>query len=517
MNKFLALVRRSLQTEARLVRGHLSRCLLAGFVLWTLFTSQWEIFRQGAPGLNLFRSISYYNYFFITILGTAFFATSITEEKEERTLGLLKMAGVGPTSLILGKWTPRMISAFLLVAIQIPFTALATTLGGVLWDQIQAAYLSLFAHLFLIGSIGLFFSVISASTTAACGWALALIGVYLIGPSMTAGIFGDAQGTFIGDAILWTAEHIQNMNAYSKLGDILTTGFKASGWNYQFWSNLCVGSAFLIASWSLFERFTANEKSQNELSMFDHMRKKLKTRERSRVWNSAIVWKEYQFLGGGTAYLWMKFFFYFFGILGLTVLMGVRSSYFFETLGGMLFGWSLFLIVVEIAIMTARLYRSELHQKTWATLVLLPRPTSEILYAKLLGGLSVIQPQLVCLTLGVLLLGEEFLEAIGSILSEPDLGTIFFAFSYFILQIVLSIHVSTLLSITQSWASWPIAVFLAGFLVFIANVTAISCLVFVISESGFLALTSVGCVATLAVIIAIHAAIGRKLYDLAGE
>lgn len=97
MNIFLALGRRALQAETRMLRGHLARCLLGGFVLWTLITTRWDLFSRGAPGLDLFRSVSDDNYFFITILGTAFFATSITEEKEERTLGLLKMASVGAT------------------------------------------------------------------------------------------------------------------------------------------------------------------------------------------------------------------------------------------------------------------------------------------------------------------------------------------------------------------------------------------------------------------------------------
>ena len=36
-------------------------------------------------------------------------ANAITEEKEEQTLGLLKMAGIGPLAMLTGKWLPRMI------------------------------------------------------------------------------------------------------------------------------------------------------------------------------------------------------------------------------------------------------------------------------------------------------------------------------------------------------------------------------------------------------------------------
>ena len=140
MNKFFALVRRSLQTDARQARGHLARLALGVIVLFTLYMTQIESAFRSAPGLELFRFVSVYNFLFVTTLGTAFFATAITEEKEERTLSLLKMADVGATSIIMGKWSPRLIGAFLLLSIQIPFTILAITLGGVMWQQVGATF-----------------------------------------------------------------------------------------------------------------------------------------------------------------------------------------------------------------------------------------------------------------------------------------------------------------------------------------------------------------------------------------
>jgi len=52
-----------------------------------------EFEQFGAPGLRFFYGISYLNLAFLTLLGISFFSTSISEEKEEDTLGLMLMAG----------------------------------------------------------------------------------------------------------------------------------------------------------------------------------------------------------------------------------------------------------------------------------------------------------------------------------------------------------------------------------------------------------------------------------------
>ena len=54
----------------------------------------------------------------------------MAEEKEEQTLGLLRMTGLSPLSILLGKSTSRLCGALLLLAAQFPFTIFAVTLGG---------------------------------------------------------------------------------------------------------------------------------------------------------------------------------------------------------------------------------------------------------------------------------------------------------------------------------------------------------------------------------------------------
>ena len=113
----------------------------------------------------------------IVLAGISFFATAITEEKEEETLGLLKMAGLNPLGLLLGKSTSRLINTLLLLGVQFPFTLLAVTLGGATVTQIVAGYAALAAFLILTANVGLLASVVFRRGGTA-SWAVLLF--YLI-------------------------------------------------------------------------------------------------------------------------------------------------------------------------------------------------------------------------------------------------------------------------------------------------------------------------------------------------
>src|SRR5262245_49373029 len=132
IRKTLALLIRALRVDARNFRSHLIRVGLLSVILYSLWFSDFMSPLSGAPGLTLFRILAISNAVFVTIFGVGHFASAIAEEKEERTLGLLKMADVGSLSILLGKWAPRMIAMLLLVIVQVPFTLLSVTLGGVL-------------------------------------------------------------------------------------------------------------------------------------------------------------------------------------------------------------------------------------------------------------------------------------------------------------------------------------------------------------------------------------------------
>ena len=107
--KTFALMHRGLRLDARLLKVHLLRLVMIVMVVGMLFITHIESMAMSSPGLSFFREITWITFVFATLSATTFFATTITEEKEERTLGLLALANIGPLALILGKFLPRLV------------------------------------------------------------------------------------------------------------------------------------------------------------------------------------------------------------------------------------------------------------------------------------------------------------------------------------------------------------------------------------------------------------------------
>lgn len=185
----LALLGRSLREDARLLRSHAARLLFLGLIYFSLKEAQAYGSAWGAPGLNFFESMSWWNFIFILLIGVSFFATAITEEKEEMTLGLMRMAGISPVALLLGKSTSRLFRALLLLAVQFPFAVLAITLGGVTLHQVLATYVALAAFLILTANVALFCSVCTKHSRTASWMTFLLLVVSLIGPALTYSFF----------------------------------------------------------------------------------------------------------------------------------------------------------------------------------------------------------------------------------------------------------------------------------------------------------------------------------------
>src|SRR5690606_3130488 len=126
--------------DVRLLHSHIMRVALLACVMLTMLSAQAMSDVMGATGLMFFSQITFINLAFASLACPLLFATCITEEKEEQTLGLLRMANVRPITILTGKLAPRLASALLILVVQFPFTLLAITLGGVTSLQVSAAF-----------------------------------------------------------------------------------------------------------------------------------------------------------------------------------------------------------------------------------------------------------------------------------------------------------------------------------------------------------------------------------------
>ncbi|MFK7776906.1 MAG: ABC transporter permease subunit [Gimesia sp.] len=248
-----ALFNRALCVDFRLTRTHLFRFLFAVMILFSLMMAHTTSRMIAAAGLVFFSQIIYLNFVFILMAGISFFATAITEEKEEQTIGLLLMAGVSPISLLLGKSLPRLISALLLLSVQFPFTLLAITLGGVTFSQVIAAYSALAAFLFCVANLGLVCSVFCARSRSASTLVVISLLFYFLGLplfkwalSLIANQGWVSAGSILVTYPQYLFDWLGQFSVLTQVNMILITGFNESPWGMQFWGSLIFGGVLFF-------------------------------------------------------------------------------------------------------------------------------------------------------------------------------------------------------------------------------------------------------------------------------
>src|SRR6478609_1519184 len=154
----VALFVRSLRQHTRYGGTYLLRAGLGCCIIGALFVTHETIGYAGAAGLLFLKIVFFLNYFYLGLAGCSFFAAAITEEKEEGTLGLLRMTNLNALSILLGKSTSRLCAVLLLFSVQIPFVMLSVTMGGVSIDRILTAYALLALFAFSTANLALLFS-----------------------------------------------------------------------------------------------------------------------------------------------------------------------------------------------------------------------------------------------------------------------------------------------------------------------------------------------------------------------
>ena len=167
LRPIFALFVRSLREQSRAKFTPLSRGAIALLILLFIALNERSFTSRSAPGQEVLMILVMVNFFTIAIFGLSTFASAITEEKEDDTLGLLQMTKLNPLAILLGKSTARLCEGLLLLAVQVPFTMLCITLGGVSLDQVLRCYAILAAFLFLLCNAALMWSVICRRTKRA--------------------------------------------------------------------------------------------------------------------------------------------------------------------------------------------------------------------------------------------------------------------------------------------------------------------------------------------------------------
>ena len=423
----LALFTRSLREDVRgratyWTRGGLGAFLLLALLVFAL-SNRWT----GAPGRSFFIAIISFQMLAITFIGLSYFASAVAEEKEEQTLGLLRMTDLSPVAILLGKSTSRLCGALLLLAAQFPFTIVAVTFGGVSLRQVTAVYCTLGAFTFLLCNLALLGSVLARHTTGAAVFCIiTMLLLVLSGPLL--GLVDQGLVKFfsfhlgldrVADAI-WTATPI------ARLEEVLGTGFSGSPVGWQVASNLAFGIGCFLLAWAAFQRFCDWEPETAIATPLSLPPRVVLTSvvasRRSRVpraWSDALVWKDFYFLCGGRLGFIVRLVCYGGWLVHdgwQLVTQGSPSSVY--GVGTMEYPLMPSIFNIEIAVIAARIFRAELRDQTLPALAILPGPMREIAWRKARACLFATAPGAVCSIL-MQILFLAFLKDASGLTSLP--------------------------------------------------------------------------------------------------
>jgi ABC-type transport system involved in multi-copper enzyme maturation permease subunit len=384
-----ALLTRSWRLEARSLWTYLVRVGLLVVVLFQLLTIHLDTGSE-APGRSFFLWMMYANLVFISLAALAFFSSAISEEREEMTLGLLRMTGLTPLSILFGKSTSRVLTGLALLLTQFPFTLLAVTLGGVSARQVAAAYCMLVAYTVFVGNFALFFSVLCSRTLHASS----LTGFFLIGYFVLGGYYPE-------------------FSMWARLGEILQLNYSGPFLGIQFWTHLGLAAAFFLPSWLLFDLLTRRQAAAGPSRGLVFRRTSLLGRLGcGRAWSLPVLWKDYYFTGGGYAAAPVQILLV---LLPLIIYVSVEKEIpGLDVAGTFLFVTGLVVFCLGVPIAAGRIFQQEVIWQTLPGIATAPIGIGRLIAEKLASALLVMAPTGAMAALGGLLTiehwGEELLR-----------------------------------------------------------------------------------------------------------
>jgi ABC-type transport system involved in multi-copper enzyme maturation permease subunit len=478
MNALLALFARSVRELLKSKLSYVVCGLMVGIIFFFLLFAQGASGAVTAPGLKFFENSLFVVLAFITLAGVSYFASAITEEKEEGTLGLLRMTDLSPLAILLGKSTSRLGAALLLLAATFPFTLLAVTLGGISARQVFASYATLGAYLILLANIALLASVLSPRGAIAS----VVTGVAVFGTPTLAGLLTSSKVWLpslpIGSRVSWlvpwltgTGDFLNTLSPFRRLSEILSTGFNGPLLNGQFWGSLMIATICLLLGWALFDPIAGEAPRFTFPRPVPRANTRLKRFAPHRAWLvSAVAWKDFHFLYGG----WIMLLVRWIGYCAISLAVGIYGASGGQGLtdAGAAIVWTMFAALsVELCIVGSRILRTELRDKTLVGLAGLPLSMQHVMMMKLDGARRSLLPAFAWMCVGfALMIGNALWEGLGkNNLSHFNIFGMLIGLAYLASQVWLLAHLAAHFSLKFKWGALPISIGI----VFLANIVGI--------------------------------------------
>jgi ABC-type transport system involved in multi-copper enzyme maturation permease subunit len=409
LRPIFALFVRSLREQSRAKLTSISRGAIALLILLFIVGNERNFTNNSAPGQWVLVMLVMLNFFAIAIFGLSTFASAITEEKEDDTLGLLQMTRLNPLAILLGKSTARLCEGLLLLAVQVPFTMLCITLGGVSLDQVLRCYAILAAFLFLLCNVALLWSVVCRRTgratamTALTGVIFYVIPLFLFPIALGARFSGRTVSRWYESVSQWSISINPVLDLTRTVVPRGSMPFATDSMAFS----LIGGMVCFALAWLLFApccNSGAEPVAQRREKVITSAGRPRSAR--SRPGNRAIAWKDFHFHGGGWRGLVIRFVVYV--AIALLLIWWVatidRSSLGAESIGIAFWMFGVMAFSIEIGLVSARIFGIERKRKTLGTLYTLPIGTGRLVREKILGALPQLLPSAAVASLGLALL-----------------------------------------------------------------------------------------------------------------
>lgn len=397
---FLALFARSVREDTRNQATYWTRIAIGGFILLFMLGTATTRGWVGATGRNFFMGVITLQAISISLIGLSYFSSAVTEEKEDATLGLLRMTNLSPLGILLGKSTSRLCSALLLLAAQFPFTVVAVTLGGISLGQIGAAYCSLAAYIFLLCNVALLGSVLSQNTPrAALFTGLVVAQSLVLGPLLrqagsTLARHGIPNGLDGMGAQLWSYTLI------ARLREVFATTYASQGLSPQVISNIALGAFCFLLSWLLFDRFCDRHSIETAVGGSTSSSWRRGHARPPRPEAHALAWKDFHFMHGGRAGQYARFSLYGVSLLVTIVLYLSTDRLTFNSWPAVLIALTSFAFSIDLGATAARTFGHEIRDQTFSSLAILPGTIRQLARQKVRACLIVASPGLVYSLIG---------------------------------------------------------------------------------------------------------------------
>jgi hypothetical protein len=501
MQAIFALFKQSLQRDCRQASTSLLRAVSVAVILIILAITLAA--DRSATGLGFASWLLWMNYGGITLAGFSWFAAAIAEEREQRTLGLLRMTGVPGAAILLGKWLPRVIVVQVLLIVQIPLAVLAVTMGGVTQHQLLAAFVALMAYTIMMSGLGLLWSTLCTHARRASNAVMACWFLHVSGPALAKSFFPggglsyivpDWTGLTVSEPVMNFVDRLHQMSLFRRMDSILAIMGGESVLTIQTYSNILIGLAAFGLAWVVFEyltlyRLETPPKPPPKFSrLWQRQKRKVKAGKRpkqaGRSWSWPMAWKEFNFACGGWTWFFTKVVFYH-GLALIIVSIASSSGMSFQDAwnqiaSGVFITCGTAGLCIEFAGLTSRLFSSEIHLKTLQELMVLPLSIARIGYEKLSGVLLAVVPALSSIIAGCLINPSSAYENfLSSLVSWPALCSLLVYLTFVHLGCYLCVHVRTgglLLTFVLFWIFAAFAQSLA--FVMPGSVAVISTIVF---------------------------------------